>query len=1097
MHAFRFLVWFFSLSAALVGPLRAQSYATPYAFTTLAGVTASNGSTDGPAASAKFNGPSGVVLDRAGNIFVADWFNHTIRKITPGGVVSTFAGTAGVPGTADGAGDVARFRNPFGLAVDGADNLYVADVNNHAIRKITPAGVVTTLAGTIGSFGNTDTPGRFNLPFGVALDALGNVFVADRGNNTIRKITPAGVVSTFAGTAGSSGSTNGNGATARFNSPSGVALDGSGNVYVVEVQTSTIRKITPTADVTTFAGLSGVNGSVDGTGAAARFFAPFCIATDTAGNIYVSDTNNYVIRKITPAAMVTTLAGAVLTAGTADGTGAAARFEDVRGLVVDGAGRLIVADRGNHNIRAGSPPSSGLIPGITIPRLVPSGASVVDARALAEQTGGGVIVAISGSYAVKPGSGGQALVTPNYTNPQPYNLSYVVRLLANGQPDPAFTSAPGGDGTVNTVAVQSDGKILVGGTFASFNTVFFKNLARLQADGKADATFLIGSGPDAQVNAIAVQADGKILVGGAFQNFGGQSRPYLLRLSATGAVDPAFTPALNGFVNALVVQPDGKILVGGKFSSAGGAARSNLARLLATGANDPTFDPGAGANDEVVALRLQGNGALVVAGDFTTFAGSARGRIARLLATGALDPAFLSSATANSTVISLGLEAGGNIVLGGAFTQVNGVARNRLARLLADGTLDPGFDPGDGTNQDVHAVLPRADGTIFLGGLFDQYQGAAVNAVVVVAGTPVATSFLRAPAAITINTGGTARFISEATGIGALAYQWFKDGVAIAGATDATLALPNVTASSQGRYTLQVTSSGGSRITSADAALTVISGGTSQIINLSVLTSLDAPDATFTLGFVIGGAGTSGAKPLLVRAAGPQLAQFSVGNPLADPKLQFFAGPALVGENDNWAGSSALSALMAQVGAFPYTTTTSKDAAFAATANLATPANSVVVSSNNSTGAVIAEVYDATLASANTAATPRLINVSVLKNIPAGATLTAGFVIGGTTSKTVLVRVIGPTLAGFGVGGPLADPQLALFNGSTQIAINDNWAGSAAVKDAMAAVGAFALDPTTKDAALLISLQPGSYSVQASGVGATAGTALVEVYEVP
>jgi hypothetical protein len=147
---------------------------------------------------------------------------------------------------------------------------------------------------------------------------------------------------------------------------------------------------------------------------------------------------------------------------------------------------------------------------------------------------------------------------------------------------------------------------------------------------------------------------------------------------------------------------------------------------------------------------------------------------------------------------------------------------------------------------------------------------------------------------------------------------------------------------------------------------------------------------------------------------------------------------------------------------------------------------------------VIAEVYDATPVANYAATTPRLINVSVLKNIPASATLTAGFVITGSVSKTVLVRAIGPTLAGFGVGGPMPDPRLALFNGSSaQIAVNDDWGGSGVVQAAMAAVGAFALDPASKDAALLVTLQPGSYTAQATGVNGSAGTALVEVYEVP
>ena len=178
-----------------------------------------------------------MAVDGSGNVYVADSGNYTIRKITPAGVVSTLAGLAGSSGSADGTGSAARFYYPTGVAVDGSGNVYVADTGNYTIRKITPAGVVSTLAGLAGSTGSADGTGsaaRFYYPYGVAVDGSGNVYVADTGNYTIRKITPAGVVSTLAGTAGSSGSADGTGSAARFNYPTGVAVDGSGNVYVAD-----------------------------------------------------------------------------------------------------------------------------------------------------------------------------------------------------------------------------------------------------------------------------------------------------------------------------------------------------------------------------------------------------------------------------------------------------------------------------------------------------------------------------------------------------------------------------------------------------------------------------------------------------------------------------------------------------------------------------------------------------------------------------------------------------------------------------------------------------------------------------------------------
>jgi len=302
--------------------------------------------------------PEGVAVDGDGNLYVTDTDNHTIRKITPAGVVTTLAGTAESSGSADGTGADARFSYPVGVAVDGDGNLYVTDRQNHTIRKITPAGVVTTLAGTAESSGSADGTGadaRFYYPYGVAVDGDGNLYVTDTDNHTIRKITPAGVVTTLAGTAGSSGSADGTGADARFSGPVGVAVDGDGNLYVTDNDNNAIRKITPAGVVTTLAGTAGSYGSADGTGADARFSGPVGVAVDGDGNLYVTDTDNHTIRKITPAGVVTTLAGTAGSYGSADGRGPLARFSGPVGVAVDGDGNLYVTDRQNHTIRKITP----------------------------------------------------------------------------------------------------------------------------------------------------------------------------------------------------------------------------------------------------------------------------------------------------------------------------------------------------------------------------------------------------------------------------------------------------------------------------------------------------------------------------------------------------------------------------------------------------------------------------------------------------------------------------------------------------------------------------------------------------------------------
>ena len=324
--------------------------------TTLAGTAGATGYSDGTGAAARFFGLGGLAADSAGNVYVADLFNYAIRRITPAGMVTTFAGTGRVRGSTDGTGAAARFSEPRGIAADRTGNVYVADMFNHTIRKITPGGLVSTLAGTAGVEGSTDATGtaaRFTQPDRVATDAAGNIYVSEK--STIRKITPAGVVTTLAGTAGDTGSVDGTGAAARFGGAAGVAADSAGNVYVADLGNNTIRKITPAGVVTTLAGTAGVRGSTDGTGAAARFDLPFDVATDSAGNIYVADFDNKTIRKITPAGEVTTLAGTPGVSGSTDGAGAAARFNQPEGLAVDSAGNVYVADRSSHTIRKITP----------------------------------------------------------------------------------------------------------------------------------------------------------------------------------------------------------------------------------------------------------------------------------------------------------------------------------------------------------------------------------------------------------------------------------------------------------------------------------------------------------------------------------------------------------------------------------------------------------------------------------------------------------------------------------------------------------------------------------------------------------------------
>lgn len=312
-----------------------------YAFTNFAGLPGTSGAADGTGADARFDSPAGVAVDADGNLLVADLGNHTIRKITPAGVVSTFAGVARQSGHVDGPAASARFNQPFFLALDPAGNLYVSDLLNHVIRKITRAGMVSTFAG-----GN----GEFNRPAELAFDANGTLFVTDTAHHVIRLVTSRGLVLTLAGMVDDSGSNDGPASTARFNFPSGLVVDSQGNIYVSDSGNDTIRKIAFTGTVTTLAGARLQKAGTDGAGGAARFYQPYGLRLDAAGNLIVADPGNHAIRRVTPAGEVTTLGGLSGQAGTTDGLGTAARFSNPSSIALDATGAFFVSDPLNHRI---------------------------------------------------------------------------------------------------------------------------------------------------------------------------------------------------------------------------------------------------------------------------------------------------------------------------------------------------------------------------------------------------------------------------------------------------------------------------------------------------------------------------------------------------------------------------------------------------------------------------------------------------------------------------------------------------------------------------------------------------------------------------
>ncbi|MDO8541287.1 MAG: immunoglobulin domain-containing protein [Opitutaceae bacterium] len=935
----RFAV-FAALAATSVAVAQAQSAGAPLALTTMAGLAGTRQATNGTGSEARLYAPTGIVITASGDLIVADTGNHIFRRVTPAGVVTYYAGRPrdleDRPiniGSTDGPAQDAKFYlanyaeegpwapplyitvGSFTLAADSGGNIYIADTVNNLVRRLGANGVVSTVAGAgagqLGSSDGSGTNAKFNSPGGVAIDSGGNLFVTDSGNNTIRRITPAAAVTTFAGVAGTFGGTDGSGTVARFSNPSGIVADGSGNLYVTDTGNHTVRRITPAGVVSTFAGSAGLAGSSDGSRNLARFRSPAGIAIDNAGYLYVADTGNHTIRRITTAGAVTTIAGAVGATGSANGTGTAARLNEPAGVAVDSGGTVYIADTMNNTIRLGTP-------------VTGSGAPTLDVQS------------------------------------QPQRLQVTVgstatfRVRATGSPTPTYQWLRNGEpiGGAN------------GETYSRPNVAF----------------------ADAGLYSVIVTS-GTI----SFSSAAAQ-----LQVFPQGTSIPPIV---------ILAQPTDREVTAGQ---------PVTFTVEVSGVSSPTYQ-----------WRKDGN---VIAG------------------ANAASYTIGSVQTGDAGVYTVTITDGGNTA---------STAGSTLTVLAA-------------SNNSAPAITTQ-------------------------------------PASQSVSVGGTVSFSVVATGTPAPIFQWRKNGTpignggtgsgsAVSGATTATLTLSSITEADAGNYTVTLSNAVGSA-TSSPAALTVTAPPpSSRIINLSILTPLSVSGEDFTMGYVVGGNATSGAKPLVIRAAGPSLAALGVANTLADPKFELFAGSTKTSENDNWGGSATLAGAMASVGAFAYVGPTSLDAA--AAVSITTRDNSVKVSSANAgTGLVIAEVYDATPEASNTTSTPRLINVSVLKNIGSG--LTAGFVIRGATNKTVLIRAIGPTLGGFGVGNTNSDPQLTLFRGQTAIGTNNNWGGTAELTAAFTQVGAFTLPGSSLDAALLATLPPADYTVQVTGVNGAIGVALVEVYEVP
>ena len=905
-----------------------QSANVVLSVTTMAGQPGTRGYANGTATAAQFYGPAGIVADAAGNLYVADTCNSMIRKITPAGVVTIFAGTPFDPvtnrigiGTTDGTGTSAQFYlgyatssdgTPYGppvsiqigsinMAMDSGGNIYVADTSNNTIRKITSAGVVTTLAGQAPQQGSNDGAGsnaRFLSPMGVAVDGAGNVFVADSGNGTVRKITSAAVVTTFAGLPRTSGSTDGTGSAARFNSINGIAADSAGNVYVADTNNHTIRKISPSAVVTTLAGLAGKSGSSDGVGTSARFNLPTALTLDSSGNLYVADTGNNTIRRVSPTGVVSTLAGLAGTTGSADGTGNAARFNQQYGIAVDGAGNVYVSDTANNTIRKGVPTSTA-----------PGASLQIQTQPLNQ----GVTAGQSVTFSV----GATGTPAPSYQwQKNGVNISgatsssYTIAPATNS--DVGYYSVALSSGSVTVTSKSAELRVLNG---AGYPPLFVDPLlSSLTVDAGQPATFsvvaLTSLPPTYQwmKNGVAIAgatSDAYMIVATQPSDAGNYSVVVTNASATVTSTNTTLTvnPGSGLTAPAITTQPAALTV------TVGGAASFTVA---ATGNPTPTY-------------QWKKNGAVIAGATGATYT----------IASTQLTDAASYTVTVTNSVNAITSSA--------AVLTVNPVVTPPASRITSlsirigagtgDQTLIAGFQvSGNGKSLLIRGVGPTLANYSVPGFLVD----------------PLLSLFNGNPTLINSNDNWSDA--ANASQVAATAAQ-LQDFALPAGSKDAAL----LATLNDGLYTAQVSGVGN---TTGIALVEVYDANATAA---SRLTGVSARTQVGTgANILIAGFGITGTAPMkvLLRGVGPTLASFAVTGVLTDPQIAVFtSGGVQIASNDNWSDNANAAQISANSG-FPLPVG-SKDAALLLTLNPGT--YTVQVSGvGNATGVALVEVYEVT-----------------------------------------------------------------------------------------------------------------------------------------
>ncbi|MFL6528767.1 MAG: NHL repeat-containing protein [Chthoniobacterales bacterium] len=917
------LVRLFLVAASLLPSLctvHANTIYAPYSFRTLAGLAPGN--IDGNAANARFTMISGMTSDSAGNIYLVDQVANTVRKIAPSGVVTTVAGFAGYSGSSDGFGSAARFKNPRDIAIDPSGNLYVADTGNSTIRKITPDGNVSTIAGFADHPGYQDGTGiiaRFQIPSGIVWVG-GTLFISDTSNSLVRAMDANGAVTTFAGKQDTPGTADGAGGNARLYAPGSIRADASGNLFVAEPIVHTVREITPAGVVTTIAGKPQTAGNTDGVGSGALFNQPTYLAVDAAGNVYVSDINNGSIRKIAPEHTVSTF----IPPGP---------FAAVRGITLANGqlyigdpvnGAIFVADpSGNVSVFAGTP-SAGEVDGAGAQARFWQPAAVgCDSNNnvyIADAKGGAIRkVTPAGQVTTIAAGSGQ------FSNPQGIAVDATGNVyVANSNASTINKITP--DGTVTIFAGSVAGSADGNGTAAQFRgptglaidgagnlyvadtgNYTIRKITPAGAVSKfAGAAGVAGAvdGSNAEFAApqgVAVDSSGNVFVADTYNHLirkitpGGTTSTIAGKAGAIGGDDKVGTNATFTLPFGIAVDSSGNVFVSEQYTETiRRIAPDGTVRTIAGGSGVPGSSDGAGASALFygpTGLATDSSGRLYVAdGNNNVVRVSSAGPVSQVL-----------------NISTRGLVGTNNDVLIGGVISVGSSSKSVLLRAIGPSLASAGVQGALGD-----PVLELHDSSGALVASNDNWKSDAAS-------------------------GQSQENAIRATGVPPL--------------NDAESALLATLAPSQ-NYTVVVRgNNNGTGVALVEVYDLDSPSGTSRLANISTRGVVQATPNQLIGGVIVGG--QPGTSNVLVRAIGPSLVAAGVANALPDPTLELHdANGTLVGYDDNWRDSNA--AAIQQTGIAP------SDDRESVILALLTPGNytAVVSGKGSETGVALVEAYN-------------------------------------------------------------------------------------------------------------------------------------------